>query len=782
VEKAPLVRSPLFVFRLVIGLVLTGIGVALLVVFEHALLGLHTDIATLQESWPEWVPQTFEVVVGISLFVTIIATNVGLLVKRRVRRWMMVNAAAIAAAVLSALTAELVLRLATSDVVQAAVRAGGPESSLGNEGLASLIGVLTVAGPWIGRRLRTWAHWIGAGAVSLSFIGGALSVITLPLDVGVGMTGGALMAVLLRTRDRTPSADEVAATLRAAQIAVTDVRRASVDARGSVPWFVTTRDGSELFVKTLGTDQRAADLMFRLYRWIRLRNAGDRRPFTSLERAVEHEALLSLAAASRGIHTPQLVTVAEIGTDGALLAYRRIEGGPLDELSLEAVPDWLLTHVWREVSELHDAGIAHRDLRLANLLMDDKGRPWLIDFGFAELAASESLRARDVAELIGSTATLVGPERAAAAAIEVLGPERVRIALPWIQPLALSTATRTQIGRSDDFKRLRETVAQAVGAEHVTYESIERVSPRTLLVLATIALAGYVLVPQLAEASGFFGELQGADLRWVALAAVASVFTYVAAGIGMVGAVPMRIALWPTVAAQVASSFANRVTPAKVGGMATNVRYFQKQGIPAAAAVSAVGLNTLAGLVIHISALAVTGLVAGASGTSRLPLPSPTVTAVVVGSLIAASGLLMALPLGRKVLTKNLLPAVRGAASSVAAIAKTPSKLTALLTGSAGVTVGYTVAMLASLAAFGAGMAPAQAALVYLAGAAVATAAPTPGGIGATEAALVAGYTAAGVEASVAFAAVLLFRLVTFWLPILPGWWALVVLQRRDQL
>jgi undecaprenyl-diphosphatase len=348
--------------------------------------------------------------------------------------------------------------------------------------------------------------------------------------------------------------------------------------------------------------------------------------------------------------------------------------------------------------------------------------------------------------------------------------------------LALSTATRTQIGRSDDFKRLREAVAQAVGAEHVTYESIERVSPRTLLILATIALAGYVLVPQLAEASGFFGELQGADLRWVAVAAVASVLTYVAAGIGMVGAVPMRIALWPTVAAQVASSFANRVTPAKVGGMATNVRYFQKQGIPAAAAVSAVGLNTLAGLVIHASALVVTALVAGASETSRLPLPSPTTTAAVVGTLIAASGLLMALPLGRKVLTKNLLPAVRGAVSSAATIARTPSKLTALFTGSAGVTLAYTTAMLASLAAFGAGMDPSQAALVYLAGAAVATAAPTPGGIGATEAALVAGYTTAGVEASVAFAAVLLFRLVTFWLPILPGWWALMVLQRRDQL
>ena len=76
----------------------------------------------------------------------------------------------------------------------------------------------------------------------------------------------------------------------------------------------------------------------------------------------------------------------------------------------------------------------------------------------------------------------------------------------------------------------------------------------------------------------------------------------------------------------------------------------------------------------------------------------------------------------------------------------------------------------------------ATAAAVYLAGAAVATAAPTPGGIGATEAALVAGYTAVGVEASVAFAAVLLFRLITFWLPILPGWLALVTLQRSGRL
>jgi undecaprenyl-diphosphatase len=52
----------------------------------------------------------------------------------------------------------------------------------------------------------------------------------------------------------------------------------------------------------------------------------------------------------------------------------------------------------------------------------------------------------------------------------------------------------------------------------------------------------------------------------------------------------------------------------------------------------------------------------------------------------------------------------------------------------------------------------------------VATAAPTPGGLGALEAALIAGLVAAGVDKEIAVPAVFLYRLATFWLPILPGY------------
>ncbi len=781
-EKARLVRSPVYALRLLAGLVLCVLGVGLLVVFESALLGLREDIATLQASWPEWLPNTIEIGIGGAILASIAATNIGLVVRRQFRRVVLVNTAALAGIALSVLAVELVITLATSNALVDAVHGEGQETSLGNAGLSSLVAVFTLASPWISRRFRPWVVGVLAGGLALSFLGGSLAVISLPLDIGVGMTAGAAAALVFKTRDRTPSPSQIEETLRASGVKAAQIERASVDARGSVPWFVTTTDGTELFVKTLGGDHRSADLLFRLYRWLRLRRTGDRRPFASLERAVEHEALLSLAARARGIRTPRLVTVAEIGTDGVLLAYERIAGRSLDELPLGAITQSTLRDLWRLVAELDRAGIAHRDLRLANVFAADDGTAWLIDFGFAEMAASHELRSRDVAELLSSTAAAVGAEPAIAAALEVLGPEHMAEALPWIQPLGLSTATRTQIGKSKDFEKLRSAVAEAIGAEDVRFVKMERINRRTVFVLASLGLAAYALVPQFSEASGFIGDLVHANLGWTAVACVASALTYVGASVGIVGAVPMPLPLGRVVAAQVASSFANRVTPAKVGGMATNVRFLQRRAIPGPVAVSAIGLNTLAGFVIHASLLTTAGLIAGTSGGVGLPLPSGPTAAVVVAVLILASGALMALPAGRKLLTRNLIPAIKSAWRTVATVAKKPSKLAALFAGSAMVTISYTIAMIASLKALGVDLPIVTATVVYLAGAAVATAAPTPGGVGATEAALIAGYTAVGVGGSEAFAAVFLFRFVTFWLPILPGWLALLTLQRSGEL
>ncbi len=103
-----------------------------------------------------------------------------------------------------------------------------------------------------------------------------------------------------------------------------------------------------------------------------------------------------------------------------------------------------------------------------------------------------------------------------------------------------------------------------------------------------------------------------------------------------------------------------------------------------------------------------------------------------------------------------------------------------LFGGSAAVTLAYIGALAASVAAYHGGVSFAEVGAVYLGAALLAAAAPTPGGLGALEAALVAGFTGVGMESGVAVAVVLSYRLVTYWLPILPGWISFHLLERRN--
>ena len=100
------------------------------------------------------------------------------------------------------------------------------------------------------------------------------------------------------------------------------------------------------------------------------------------------------------------------------------------------------------------------------------------------------------------------------------------------------------------------------------------------------------------------------------------------------------------------------------------------------------------------------------------------------------------------------------------------------ISGALMLNLSYAAALFAAVEAYGGNLAYATVGFVYLAAGAVGSAAPTPGGIGAVEAALAAGLTAAGLEVDTAVQAALLFRAATFWLPMVPGWISFTYLQR----
>ena len=447
-------RSPTSLLRLLVGLVVTAIGALITWRFANTAAAMNRDWEQLTHLLPAWIRAIPTVMVALTLLLVPLVVNVQLLRFRRFRLWTVVNLAAVVAFVGS----EALVALMTRNPPSLFPHAYSSGSSVNDPLLSGFVAAVVVGIPYLPGSARRLASW----TIALSFLTtlgfAEVPAIAWVADVGIGITCGAAVALILGTPDTAPERSELIAGLARSGIHMADIAPAAVDARGSTPWLGTTSDGHPIFVKVLNQDNRSADIMFRAFRALFLRNTGDERPTSSLKRSVEHEALLSLRATAAGIPTPELLTVSDVGNDAMLLAFEGIDGQSLDRLEPEAISDATLDTVWAQVLRLQAHGVAHRDLRLANLFAARDGRLYLIDFGFAELAASELLLATDLAELLASTAPVVGTRRAVDAAERAIGADGLARAFPRLQPYSLGGATRAALKESGQLQELRSEV------------------------------------------------------------------------------------------------------------------------------------------------------------------------------------------------------------------------------------------------------------------------------------------------------------------------------------
>jgi len=158
---------------------------------------------------------------------------------------------------------------------------------------------------------------------------------------------------------------------------------------------------------------------------------------------------------------------------------------------------------------------------------------------------------------------------------------------------------------------------------------------------------------------------------------------------------------------------------------------------------------------------------------------TPALPAALIDESVPAA-LVMAVPAPRHWVLQRLLPPLREATPRLLNLLVNPVKLAEGVGGALLLNGCYIAALWFSVYAFGGDVRLPQVAVVYLAGAAIGAAAPTPGGLGAVEIALSTGLAAAGMASAAAVSAVLLFRLATFWLPVPVGWIAFQWLQHRD--
>ena len=646
---------------------------------------------------------------------------------------------------------------------------------------ATAAAIAVALAPWLNRSWCRTTWLVLSTMVGARLVTGTVLPVELLLALAVGVTVGASVLVAFGVPDKRMGPNGVAEALRSAGLPTTVVEPANVRTKGSRPFVAVTNDGRWLFIKALGSDQRDADLLYRVYRFARLRNVGDTWPAASVIRAVERQALVGMSAERAGVQVPSVVRVIRAGRGTALLVMERVSGTSLGDFPPWTISDELLQRLWAEVESLHRAGIAHRGLRAANVMVEGDAEPWLTDFSFSELSASQRQKDLDIAELLASLATMVGAERAVSGAAAVIGPEALAAAVPLLQPLALSAATRHAIGRTDGLlSGTRAAATAASGLSEQPLARLQRVRLKSLLAIAAAAGAFYFILPQLAHVGSSWQALQSAHWAWLPVVLAASALTYLASAAALISAVPGPIPFWPTTLTQAASSFVNRVSPANVGGMALNARFLQKSGVPPGAGIAAVGVNALMGAVAHLVLMVIFFTLAGHELAHTFKLPPPSKLLLILAGAAALVGIVLATSRGRRFAAARILPALRSAAASLRTVAASPLKLALLFGASAMVTLAYIAGLVGSVHAFGGGVGIAEIGAVYLGAAVIAAVSPTPGGLGAIEAALVAGLTGVGMHAGPAVSAVLTYRLATYWLPIVPGWLSWRFLQKRD--
>ncbi|MFD7837677.1 YbhN family protein [Streptomyces sp. NPDC059761] len=603
-------------------------------------------------------------------------------------------------------------------------------------------------------------------------------------------------------------------------------------------YHVTLEDGPPLDVTVVDREQQAHGFFYRVWRRLTLRGITTRRSLQSLRQALEQEALLAYAAIAAGANAPKLIATSELGPDAVMLVYEHLDGRPLDALADEEITDDLTRNTWMQVRALQSRRIAHRRLTGDALVVDRSGNVVLTDLRGGEIAAGDLVLRMDIAQLLTTLGLRIGAERSVASAVSVLGPDAVADCLPLLQPIALSRSTRATLRRlareradrqreavlesSRAAKAAREAGAKSAGAKSATSTAaekkaekkalddaldgareedllsqirrqvllirpqapveparLERIRPRTLVSFIAGAFGAYFLLTQLAHVD--FATVVGeAQWGWVGAALAFSALTYFAAAMSLLGFVPERVSFLRTVVAQVAGSFVKLVAPAAVGGVALNTRFLQRAGIRPGLAVASVGASQLFGLASHVLLLLAFGYL---TGTEKTPEMTPSRT-VIAGLLTVAVLVLVvtAVPFLRKFVATRVRALFAGVVPRMLDVLQRPQKLMTGIGGMLLLTGCFVMCLDASIRAFGGGQAISYAsiAVVFLAGNALGSAAPTPGGIGAVETTLTLGLIAAGLEKEVAISAVLLFRLMTFWLPVLPGWLSFNYLTRKE--
>ncbi|MGV1003511.1 MAG: lysylphosphatidylglycerol synthase transmembrane domain-containing protein [Candidatus Nanopelagicales bacterium] len=777
-------RRPRDILGAILALLVASAAVAIAYAAKATSAAIDNDLQAVQGGLPSLVALLINALAGLGMTLLPMAAAVSMLLRRRGRQLLeSILALTLATIVLNVLSSLVItygsarLNNALSGMPAGSVALGSPTQPL----LGGMVAFVVTARLLSRPRWNIIASLVIGSAAFVTLVSAPTTAAAIGASIALGIAIGLLVRYALGTPTTRPSGADVATTLVNGGFPLVMLRAEGGHEAGRRYQAVTV-GGQALAIVVLDRDLEGSGVFNTIWRAIRLRESDRPRNELSMRAELDRAALMAYAAQAGGVPTPRLRMAAQVNADASLLAYEVARGRqvPISATPQSDAPtDAELDAAWRAAAALQSALIAHRRLSPEAIQYAGADTQLTILEG-GSVAASDVLLRVDLAELLTTQALQTDVSRALASARRVVGDEAILRALPAMQKVAFSSGTRAALRvRKEVLADLREELLAVNPQIDVQPINLERVRLRTVLTVVLGTLAGYLLLSQLAQVN-LQKILSTADWRWAGLALGLSALTYVGATLALSGFVSEPLRFWKTFQAQLAASFATLVSPPTLGAVAVNGRYLNRAGLPPAAAAATIGVSQVAAFIVHILLLLLMGVAAGTQ--TDLDFDPPRGAIIGLGLAALVLGGLTSISAVRTWLATRIRPMVDQVVPRLLTVAQRPAKLVEGFGGILLLNLAYCLCLLACCRAFTDSLTVAAISFVYLAGSTLGQAAPTPGGLGVVEAALAAGLTAAGMESGVAVSAVLLFRLLTFWLPIFPGWLSFRSLANQDLL
>ena len=647
--------------------------------------------------------------------------------------------------------------------------------------IATMVAATGVAKPFLSLPMRTVGRRLMVAMVVSSIVLNYGTVTAVGGAVALGIAASAAVHLIFGSGRGIPSRARILAALAEARVDVDDIEYLPNEPGGATLVRARRTDGGDLLVKVYGRD--AADTAFAARLWRAMWYRGEAGSLTvSRAQLAEHEALVLLALEREGVPATRLVGGARVSTGDLVIVSELPAGRALAAMTDDEIDDAGLGQIWGLFERLHASGAAHGGIDRRSVVLTADGAV-LAGADTVELLASEDDQSADRAQLLVATSLAVGNERAIAAAIDHVDRDRLMDVLPLLQTPALPRALQVDIhARKTKIADLRGGLAEALDVEAPELVQLHRVSWGGVAMIGLTLFAVYSLVTSLTTI-GFdtiADQYSNAIWTWVAVAFVMAQLTNIGEYFTLTGVIGSAVPFGPTMMFRYAISFISLAVPSDAGAIAMSVRYQQKLGVPAAAAIAQGPLLTIISKGFDIVLLLITAQFVGRTVDVGEVDFGPVVRLVGLVIVIAVVAIVVVAVTPK--LRARMVPHLKEGFHSVKGSLTDPHRLLQIMGGTLFQKVVFAITLSASVSAFGSSLPFGSAIFVNTAVSLFIGLVPVPGGIGIGETALTAGLVAVGIPSEAALAAAITHRMVTSYIPPVFGWWASRWLTSRDYL